>query len=70
LNDNLTSPVIKDCVNKTASDPVVLAAKVFISKLREHIARDNCNHCRSVLEDKAGNQPAQRTTATDPTQPS
>jgi hypothetical protein len=61
MTDNLASQVIKDYLSKNTSDgrktvtdppnPIALAAKNFIKKLRQHIEQENCAHCRGILGD-------------------
>jgi hypothetical protein len=60
MTDNLTSQVIKDYLSKNTSDgktvtdppdPIALAAKNIIKKLRQHIEQENCAHCRGILGD-------------------
>jgi hypothetical protein len=45
---------------KDSPDPIALAAKLFIKKLKVHIERDNCQHCREVLSADLENKKGRR----------
>lgn len=47
--------------NKGSFDPLVLEIRDFISRIKKHIERDNCQHCRDILEEKGLGAPSQRT---------
>lgn len=32
-------------------DSIAVTAGIFISKFRRHIERDNCEHCRAILNE-------------------
>jgi hypothetical protein len=52
----MTTDTLSDKAYQQQLDSTELAARIFISRLRRHIEKDGCEHCRDVLSSDLGNK--------------